>query len=201
MQPLNLCEPRRDATLSSSPLAPRHGSAKKKAWRDHTQCTARASFYIFIFSQLAGCLVQSGHKNCLVKCLQDANNLVSWVLELKKAFDTMGHSILFQKLKFYGVRFQMLARFKSYLTGQKQKTLVDGELCDFCTLTWGIPQGSILGRLLFILYRNGLSPMSTVLKALNVCGWHHFNAYSQRCWYLIITSWNEFWCKQNSDTA
>jgi len=46
----------------------------------------------------------------------------------------MVHFILFQKLEFYGVRFKTLARFKSYLTGQKQKTLVDGELCDFCTL-------------------------------------------------------------------
>ena len=93
----------------------------------------------------------------------------------------MNHSILFQKLKFYGVRFQTLARFKSYLTGQKQKTLVDGELCDFCTLTCGIPQGSFLGPQLLILYINGLSPMSTLLKAQNVCGRHHFNAYSRRC--------------------
>ena len=47
---------------------------------------------------------------------------------------------------------RLLARFKSYLTGQKQKTLVDGELCDFCTLTCGIPQGSFLGPQLLILY-------------------------------------------------
>lgn len=64
----------------------------------------------------------------------------------------MDHAILFQKLKFYGVRFQTLARFVSYLTGQKQKTLVDSELCDFCMLTCGIPQGSVLGPQLFILY-------------------------------------------------
>ena len=149
--------------------------------RSHT-VHCQGFIYIFIFSQLAGCLVQSGHKNCLVKCFQDVNNLVCcFFLDLKKAFDTMNHSILFQKLKFYGVRFQTLARFKSYLTGQKQKTLVDGELCDFCTLTCGIPQGSFLGPQLLILYINGLSPMSTVLKAQNVCGRHHFNAYSRRC--------------------
>ena len=68
----------------------------------------------------------------------------------------MDHSILLQKLEFYGVRSQTLARFKSYLTGRKQKTLVGGELSDFCTLTCGIPLGSILGPLLFILYINDL---------------------------------------------
>ena len=66
----------------------------------------------------------------------------------------MDHSILLQKLEFYGVRSQMLTWFKSYLIGRKQKTLVGGELSDFCTLTCGIPQGSILGPLLFILYIN-----------------------------------------------
>ena len=77
-------------------------------------------------------------------------------LDLKIAFDTMDHSILFQKLVLYEVRSQTLAWFKSYLTGKKQKTLVDDELSNFGTLTCGIPQGSISGLLLFILCINDL---------------------------------------------
>ena len=60
-------------------------------------------------------------------------------LDLKGAFETMDHSILFRKLEPYGVRSQTLAWFKSYLTGRKQKTLVDDEVSHFCTLTCGIP--------------------------------------------------------------
>ena len=75
---------------------------------------------------------------------------------VKEAFDTMGHSILFQKLELYGVSSQTLAWFESYLTGRKQKTLVDDELSDFCTLTCGIPQGSIFYLLFFILHINDL---------------------------------------------
>ena len=88
----------------------------------------------------------------LIGALEDTNERIKNIdisllnvvifLDLKKAFDTMDHVILLQKLEFYGVRSQTLAWFKSLL-GEKRK--VNSEVSDFCLLTSGIPQGSILG--------------------------------------------------------
>ena len=66
-------------------------------------------------------------------------------IDLKKAFDTVNHAILLQKLAHYGIRNKALAWFKSYLTNRKQYVSLNGCDSDIKDINCGVPQGSVLG--------------------------------------------------------
>ena len=77
-------------------------------------------------------------------------------IDLQKAFDTIDHSILVRKLCNYGIDQTSLRWFRSYLSDRTQKCSVNGNLSNAASVSCGVPQGSNLGPLLFLIYVNDL---------------------------------------------
>ena len=85
------------------------------------------------------------------------------IIDLKKAFDTVNHEILLNKLNHYGFRGVINDWFSSYLNNRTQTTQVGQHISDKAIITCGVPQGSVLGPLLFLLYVNNIHKCSNKL--------------------------------------
>ena len=92
----------------------------------------------------------------VLKDIDDKHITLAIFMDLSKAFDTLDHGILIRKLAHYGINGIALEWFTSYLTGRTQYVEIDGVSSNILSLFTGVPQGSILGPLLFLIYMNDI---------------------------------------------
>ena len=106
-------------------------------------------------------------QNDILKSIDDNQCVALLLLDLSAAFDNVDHKILLHKLQTrFGIKGKAPSWLQSYLTDRSQSVQIDGFTSSVRLLRFGVPQGSVLGMLLYLLYT---APLGTVIR------WHHMD--------------------------
>ena len=138
----------------------------------------------------------------LYKKLDSSKFILSIFVDYSKAFDTVPHSILLKKLDHYGIRGKINEWFSSYLTNRTQKTKFRNCTSDTASLKLGVPQGSVLGPILFLLFVNDLPNFSNFFRTILFADDANLSVDGDNPTELIASANIEldkfyFWCTAN----